>query len=42
LSNKNGFVIFGGCSNEYEVSLRTAGVILENIDRELFSPLPRG
>ena len=30
-------VIFGGVSNEHEVSLRSAGSVLENIDRERYA-----
>ena len=35
----NTLVIFGGASNEYEVSLRSVITILENIDREKFNPI---
>ena len=42
MSKKTVLVLFGGRSNEYEVSLRTAASILQHIDREQFSPLPVG
>ena len=35
----NTLVIFGGTSNEYEVSLRSVITILENIDREKYEPV---
>ena len=35
-------VLFGGVSSEHEVSRMTAASILENMDRELFDPLPVG
>lgn len=35
-------VVFGGRSNEYEVSLRTCVSVLENIDRAAFEPVAVG
>lgn len=32
-------ILFGGVSNEYEVSLRSAASVIENLDRERFEPL---
>lgn len=37
---KNILVIFGGVSGEHEVSLVSANTIFENIDKELFNPIP--
>ncbi len=39
---KNVLVLFGGCSPEHEVSLRSAQSVLEHMDREKFRPLPVG
>jgi D-alanine---D-serine ligase len=30
-------VLFGGCSNEYEVSLKSASAVIENLDRDLYN-----
>lgn len=35
-------ILFGGVSNEYEVSLRSAASVIENLDRECFDPLLLG
>lgn len=35
-------IIFGGCSSEHEVSLKSAYSVIENIDRSRFSPIPIG
>ena len=39
---KNLLVIFGGCSSEYEVSLRSSASVLRNIDREKYNVLTLG
>lgn len=39
---KNLLVIFGGCSSEYEVSLRSSSSVLRNIDREKYNVLTLG
>lgn len=35
-------VIFGGCSSEYDVSLKSAHSVLEYIDRSKYEPVPIG
>ncbi len=35
-------VLFGGCSSEYEVSLKSAYSVLEHIDRQTYKVLPIG
>jgi D-alanine---D-serine ligase len=35
-------IIFGGCSSEYEVSLKSAYSVIENIDKSRFCPIPIG
>ncbi len=30
-------ILFGGCSNEYEVSLKSASAVIENLDRDLYN-----
>lgn len=35
-------ILFGGVSNEHEVSLRSATSVIENIDRERFEPILMG
>lgn len=42
MSLKKVVVLFGGASNEHEVSLRSAACVLKNIDRERFEPIPVG
>ncbi len=39
---KNLLVIFGGCSSEYEVSLRSSASVLRNIDREKYNVITLG
>lgn len=39
---KNILVIFGGCSSEYEVSLRSSASVLRNINREKYNVLTLG
>lgn len=39
---KNLLVIFGGCSSEYEVSLRSSASVLRNINREKYNVLMLG
>lgn len=39
---KNLLVIFGGCSSEYEVSLRSAASVLRNVDRNKYNVLTLG
>lgn len=39
---KNLLVIFGGCSSEYEVSLRSSASVLRNIDRKKYNVLTLG
>ncbi len=39
---KNILVIFGGCSSEYEVSLRSSASVLRNIDTEKYNVLTLG
>lgn len=39
---KNIAVIFGGCSNEYEISLQSAYAVLTEINREKYNPIPLG
>ena len=39
---KNLLVIFGGCSSEYEVSLRSSASVLRNINREKYNVLTLG
>ena len=39
---KNLLVIFGGCSSEYEVSLRSSASVLRNIDRDKYNVLTLG
>lgn len=39
---KNLLVIFGGCSSEYEVSLRSAASVLRNIDGEKYNVIMLG
>ena len=36
---KNALIIFGGESNEYDVSRRSAASIIENLDREKYNPI---
>ena len=42
IMKKNIAIIFGGKSSEYEVSLRSASFIIENIDREKYNVIPLG
>lgn len=35
-------VLFGGCSSEYSVSLKSAAAVLEGMDRSRFTPIPVG
>ena len=39
---KNLLVIFGGCSSEYEVSLRSSASVLRNIDRSKYNVITLG
>ena len=39
---KNLLVIFGGCSSEYEVSLRSSASVLKNINRDKYNVLTLG
>ncbi len=39
---KNLLVIFGGCSSEYEVSLRSSASVLRNIDRQKYNVITLG
>lgn len=39
MEKKNIAIIFGGRSNEYEVSLQSAAAVVENIDRNNYSPV---
>ncbi len=39
---KNLLVIFGGCSSEYEVSLRSSASVLRNVNREKYNVLTLG
>lgn len=39
MSKTTVLILFGGVSNEYEVSLRSAASIIENIDRSRFEPV---
>lgn len=42
MQKKNIAVLFGGVSNEYEVSLRSVCSVLRSIDRAVYQPLPIG
>ena len=42
MKKQNALIIFGGASNEYEISLRSACSIIENIDTNLFTPILLG
>lgn len=35
-------ILYGGCSGEHDISLRSAKCVLENIDQEKFTPIPVG
>ncbi|MBR1390224.1 MAG: D-alanine--D-serine ligase VanG [Lachnospiraceae bacterium] len=35
-------ILFGGCSTEYEVSLQSAGAVLEHLSREKYEVIPIG
>lgn len=39
MAKRNVLIIFGGKSNEYDVSRRSAASIIENLDREKFTPV---
>ena len=39
---KNIVIIFGGASSEYEVSLQSAYAVINNINREKYSPVMVG
>ena len=42
MKKKNLAVLFGGLSNEYDISLQSAYFVLENIDQEKFEIIPIG
>ncbi len=42
MSRRKVVVIFGGCSSEYEVSLKSAYAVISNIDSEKYNVIALG